>query len=164
MSDGVLLFEVLGHPEPAGSKTAFRNPHTGIVNVVDANRKAKPWQAVVAAAGQQAMSGRVQLTGPLHVEMTFMVRRPKGHYGSGRNSSQIKPSAPAYPIVKPDVLKLARGVEDALTGVVWRDDALIVREGLSKVYAEPEGVLIGVRQLVRFEPALADLGLEVRAA
>ena len=33
----------------------------------------------------------------------------------------------------PDVLKLARGVEDALTGIVWRDDAQIVNESLNKV-------------------------------
>lgn len=37
----------------------------------------------------------------------------------------------------PDVLKLARGVEDALTGIVWRDDAQIVNESLSKVVVAP---------------------------
>jgi len=35
------------------------------------------------------------------------------------------------------VLKLARAVEDALTGVIWADDAQIVDEVIRKRYGRP---------------------------
>jgi Holliday junction resolvase RusA-like endonuclease len=37
----------------------------------------------------------------------------------------------------PDVLKLCRATEDALNGVVWRDDSRNVCMHIEKVYAEP---------------------------
>jgi Holliday junction resolvase RusA-like endonuclease len=44
-----------------------------------------------------------------------------------------------WPAKPPDVLKLARAVEDALTGALWTDDALVVSEYLLKRYAPPGG-------------------------
>jgi Holliday junction resolvase RusA-like endonuclease len=91
------------------------------------------WKRDVAQAAGVAMSGGPLLEGPLLLELSFYVPRPKGHYGA----RGLRPSAPAYPTVKPDVLKLARAVEDALTGTLFRDDAQVVRELLVKVYGEP---------------------------
>jgi predicted short-subunit dehydrogenase-like oxidoreductase (DUF2520 family) len=45
------------------------------------------------------------------------------------------------------VLKLARGVEDALTGIVWRDDAQIVVEHLEKRYGSPARCEVRVKYL-----------------
>jgi Holliday junction resolvase RusA-like endonuclease len=142
-----LTFFVPGKPQPAGSKRAFHNKHTGRSMVVDANANSKPWQAAVAAAGHEAMNGGSLFTGGLHVELCFETVRPKGHYGSGRNAEVLKVSAPVHPTGRPDVLKLGRGVEDALTGVVWRDDAQIVYEVLRKRYAEVAGVYVSVLPL-----------------
>jgi Holliday junction resolvase RusA-like endonuclease len=77
------------------------------------------------------------LNGPLLLELTFWTPRPKGHYGSGKNAGQVRGSAPRHPTVKPDLLKLARAVEDALSGIVYRDDAQITTEILQKAYGEP---------------------------
>lgn len=151
----LLQFTVLGHAAAAGSKRAFKNPRTGKVMVTDANRLAKPWKQEVAAVAYDHHHGEL-LTGPLEVTMTFHVPRPRGHYGSGRNHGQVKSSAPAHPAVKPDVLKLARGVEDALTGIVWRDDAQIVSEHIHKRYGTPERVEIEIRD--------ADVPVEMRKA
>lgn len=71
------------------------------------------------------------MDGPLRLALTFFRPRPKGHYGTGRNAGVLKDSAPDFPTTKPDGLKLARSVEDALTGVVYLDDALIV-EGVQR--------------------------------
>jgi Holliday junction resolvase RusA-like endonuclease len=49
-------------------------------------------------------------------------------------------------VTRPDVLKLARAAEDALTGIVWRDDSQIVHETLAKVYGEPERLEVAVRR------------------
>lgn len=153
----LLMFSVDGTPRPAGSKRAFvprgrngqpimRNGRI-ITTVVDDNAKSRDWKTDVSIAARAAWGARPLLDGPLQVSMTFRRRRPKGHYGSGRNAGVLKPNAEPYPISKPDALKLARGVEDALTGVVWVDDAQIVREVLWKVYvgqSEREGVDVQV--------------------
>ncbi len=144
-----IKFTVHGKPQPAGSKRAFpfikKNGRLG-VSVSDANKNAKPWQAVVTAAALDAMNGRELLRGPLSATFNFYVSRPKSHFGSGKNSGVLKPSAPKYPVTRPDAIKLCRGAEDALTGIVYRDDSQIVREVIEKNYGQPH-VEITVSQL-----------------
>lgn len=141
-----LAFTVLGRAQPGGSKRAFKHNQTGRIIVADDNTKAKPWQAVVAAAGHEAMNGRELLDGPLIVTFTFYTPRPKGHYRTGRNSRLLRDSAPRYPVVRPDVLKLSRAAEDALTSVCWRDDSQIVDELLFKRYGEPARLSVVIAQ------------------
>lgn len=139
----VLSLTVHGTPQPAGSKRAF--VRGGHASVVDANPKAKGWKGQVAQVAGEAWAGKPLLTGPLCVAMAFVRVRPKGHHGkSGLNA---KGRRTPYPIAKPDVLKLARAVEDALTGVVWKDDAQIVDELLKKEWGKTEFVAVEVWDL-----------------
>lgn len=87
------------------------------------------------------------LSGPLVVSFEFVIARPRGHYGTGRNSHRVRPSAPAYPAVKPDTTKLIRSTEDALKGICWNDDSQIVRQYASKSYGSSPGVRITVTPL-----------------
>ena len=133
-------FTVIGTPQPGGSKKGY--PMRGAdgkmhVAIVDVNAKAKPWKACVAAAAREAYDGPL-LRGALIVQMVFCRKRPKGHYRTGKNSHLLKDSAPIYPTTRPDVLKLARSTEDALTGVIWEDDSQTVDLKLAKRYGEPE--------------------------
>lgn len=157
-----LSFTVYGKPEPAGSKRAFAirrgGELTGQVAVSDANPRAKSWQREVADAAREAMQLSsdwtpldVPVLCPVAVSMTFYARRPKGHYGTGRNAAVLKPSAPLYPIGRPDALKLSRGTEDACTGLVWRDDAQVVDLRIGKRYGLPERCEIVVQTI----PAVA---------
>jgi Holliday junction resolvase RusA-like endonuclease len=150
-------FFVRGRPQPAGSKKAFPIRRkagggwvaTGKVAVVDDNPKAKGWQAEVAYAGALAMEAiAVDVwDGPLGLAVTFTLRRPKGHFGTGRNARTVKSSAALWPVVKPDATKLLRAIEDALTGVVWTDDAQVVEQLATKRYGEPEGAHVEVWKL-----------------
>lgn len=138
-------FTVYGVAQPAGSKRAFQNRHTHRIVVVDDAKKSRPWKTDVAQAAGVAMVGRGELLdGPLLLELTFWMPRPKGHFGTGRNAGSVKGSAPRFPIVKPDVTKLVRAVEDALTAVVWRDDAQVVTQTAQKAYGEPARVEVRV--------------------
>lgn len=147
-----IIIRVPGIPKTAGSKKAFpifrgKGPaKTWVRNIVtdDTGQDGKAWRASVQARAFDSMGdiGGTPLDCPLAVSMTFALQRPKGHMGA----KGLRPSAPEYPIVKPDVLKLARAVEDALTGIVWRDDSLIVREVLWKVYGQQPGVEIRVEE------------------
>lgn len=154
MNPPLLTLKILGHAEPAGSKRAFairkgngdfvlRNGVPAI-SVVDDNPKSKGWKKLVAAEARKLWRGRDLLEGPVRLDVTFVRPRPGYHFGTGRNAGVLKPDAPTWCTVKPDALKLARAVEDALTGVVWKDDAQIVDERLLKAYGAPEGVLVRI--------------------
>lgn len=66
----------------------------------------------------------------------------------------MKPLAPIAPIVRPDLLKLARAVEDALSGVLWKDDSQVVVEVLRKRYDEPMGCVVTVKEFARSSDAV----------
>ena len=143
MGGPAVKFTVYGTPKPAGSKRAFVMKGRAIVT--DANPKSRPWKNQVAQVAGETMNGTSVLDGPLSVGMRFYVARPKGHYG--KNGLNAAGRRNPFPAKKPDVLKLARGVEDAMSGVVYRDDAQIVDEHLTKEWGTPERVEIEVWEL-----------------
>lgn len=132
-------FTVLGLPQPAGSKRAFpiwrKDGRLG-VSVVDTNKKVHAWKNAVAIECRKAYDGPL-LTGPISLRMVFYSPRPKWHFGTGKNSSKLKDSAPAYPTVKPDVLKMGRAGEDGCTAIAYCDDAQVVDLHVRKFYGEP---------------------------
>lgn len=119
--------DVLGIPVPQGSKRVFHG------HLVDVNHsKLRDWRALVA----NSVVGQTPLVGPVAVRLDFYLPRPKGHYGSGRNSGMIKPSAPLFPAVKPDIDKLVRACLDALTGMAFRDDSQVCALSARKLFAD----------------------------
>jgi crossover junction endodeoxyribonuclease RusA len=100
----------------------------------ESNPNTAPWRATVAAAALEAMGGRAQLAGPLELRALFVFARPSSHFGTGRNAGTLKSSAPAYRWTKPDLDKLLRAIGDALTGIVYRDDARITIVRAEKHY------------------------------
>lgn len=134
-------FWVPGIPQPGGSKQGFYNPKLGRVIISDANeKKVKPWRAAVSQVASESIS--TMLEGPLRMRMDFVFPRPKGHFGSGKNAGVLKRSAPAFPAVKPDATKLLRSTEDALKGILWKDDSQIVTQAATKRYGEQAGCRI----------------------
>jgi crossover junction endodeoxyribonuclease RusA len=141
--DDNVRFEVWGTAKPAGSKRPFRRGD-GSLGVRDASDGSREWKNLVADKAAEAMEGRPQLEGPLAMLVTFYVLRPKTHYGTGRNAHTLKPGAPVYPSTRPDTLKLTRAVEDALTGIVYRDDAQISMQLAIRRYSDRPRVTIVV--------------------
>lgn len=140
-----IQFFVAGIPKPAGSKRGFFIPKLNRVVIVDANKNAKDWKTDVKHAAQSAYQGPLIIV-PIALKLTFHILRPKGHFRSGRNSALLRDGAPPFPASKPDVLKLARGVEDAMTGIIYQDDAQIVSERLFKRYAAAPGVTVEIAE------------------
>jgi crossover junction endodeoxyribonuclease RusA len=133
-----LSFTVVGTPAPQGSKR-----HVGRGILVESSKLVAPWREAVKWA---ALQHRVSFDGPLRVELRFLLARPKGHYGSGRNAGQVRESAPLFPAARPDIDKLARSTLDGLceSGLI-RDDSQIVSLHLEKRYATREaGCLVTV--------------------
>ena len=135
-------FFVPGQPKTAGSKRAFMRPGMKFPVIVDDCKKGKDWRGDVKRFASESFNGSELLTGPLSVSLTFIMPRPKHHH---RANGQLKETAPLLHTSKPDVLKMARAVEDALTGVVWKDDAQIATEVLTKRYGEKPGCKVSIQ-------------------
>lgn len=115
--------------------------------MVESSNKVKPWRQSVKFAALNAELPTI--TGPVKLEITFYLARPKGHYRTGKHAGEVKESAPQYPATRPDTSKLVRSTEDALTEAgVYKDDSQVVTLVAMKRYADtrPPGATITIRQ------------------
>jgi Holliday junction resolvase RusA-like endonuclease len=146
----LVSFFVHGRPRPQGSKRAFpiRNRAGQVIKtaIVDSSgEEGRAWRSQIRDAAIVAWGDfKPALTGPVSIAFNFTAVRPKGHFGTGRNADRLKLDAPSHPTIAPDLLKLARAVEDSLTSIIYRDDSQIVTEVLSKRYGPIEGVEVAV--------------------
>jgi crossover junction endodeoxyribonuclease RusA len=129
---------VHGTPGPQGSKT--RNAAGALY---ESSAKVKPWRDAVKSAALDALAyddAWQPLNEPVHLLIVFTLRRPKSHYGSGRNAGVVKPSAPEFPTGKPDLDKLVRSTQDALKDAgVLMDDSCVAAVTASKTYTVAGG-------------------------
>lgn len=130
-----ISFRVYGTPKPGGSKRGFLNRHTGRVQIVETCDNAD-WKTSVRLAAVEAMKGKGLLQGPLSLTILFYVPRPKSHFGK----KGLKKHAPGYSMKLPDATKLLRSTEDAMTGIVWHDDAQVATQYVEKRYAVWHGM------------------------
>lgn len=144
-----ISFFVPGLPRPAGSKRAFCLRKGGVLTgraiVTDDNPKSADWKSDVRNAAQAHYKGAL-IEIPVKMTLEFVMPRPKAHYRTGKMSAQMRPDAPYFHYSKPDSTKLTRGVEDALTNVIWKDDSLVVLQVVSKIYGARPGVTIIIEE------------------
>jgi crossover junction endodeoxyribonuclease RusA len=136
-----MQFAVYGlTPAPQGSKR-----HVGNGRMVESSPRLKPWREAVR---QEALAtGELSTDQPVYVHLLFRFRRPKGHYSA---KGELKASAPACHITRPDIDKLARSTLDGITGVLINDDSQVAFLVASKEYALPgelEGCQIEIREI-----------------
>lgn len=122
----MITLTVYGRPAPQGSKR-----HVGNGRMIEMSKHVGNWRDDVRAAALSLQAGQT-LDGPLTVRMVFTIARP---------AAAKKRLAPH---TMPDLSKLARATEDALTSAgIWADDARVVEyTRLAKVYpgADPEAL------------------------
>jgi Holliday junction resolvase RusA-like endonuclease len=114
-----LVFTAHGIPAPQGSKR-----HVGRGIIVESSDRLKPWRDTVKHAAIEAMGNRPMIDEAVYVSMTFFLPRPKT-------------SKRRHPTTRPDLSKLVRAVEDAITDArVWRDDSLVIGLDVWKAYED----------------------------
>lgn len=118
-----MQFEVYGKAQPQGSARAFVNKKTGKVAVTSANPGLRDWRDLVAREAREQMHGLPPLETSVRLGLVFWLARPRS----------VKRDEPT---VKPDLDKLQRAVLDALTGIVYRDDAQVVHIEADKRYCD----------------------------
>ena len=139
----------LGEPAPQGSKTVTR--WGGLREV---SKKVEPWRAVVQYQSEQQYKGPV-ITGPVGLNITFLLPRPKGHWSTAKGKEdRLLPSAPVHHTGTPDADKLLRGLLDPLTvrcgGNVLKDDSQVVELQVRKTYAEryeSTGAIVSITEI-----------------
>jgi Holliday junction resolvase RusA-like endonuclease len=118
-----MTITVYGLPAPQGSKR-----HVGRGIMIESSKKVKPWREAVKWAALEAMDFQPiacapRIGGAVSAEMIFTLPRPKSAKKGAR------------PDKKPDLSKLVRSTEDALTDAgVWEDDARVVSCVARKVF------------------------------
>jgi len=126
-----VTFHVRGLPIAQGSMRAF------VIKgkpVVTANSKGLPaWRQAVNHEAQRVAAGL--MTGPIAVELTFLMPKPK----SAPKKKRI------FATKRPDLDKLVRSVLDAITHVLIADDSQVVELHAHKDYGPP-GVHITVTE------------------
>lgn len=126
-----ITVNVAGTPKPQPRPRAFACRKTGRARVYDAGT-AENWKSCVAKSFEDYAG--LNLSGPLLVEIMFIMPRPKSHW-SKKDGWGLVPSAPVDHIKKPDLDNLAKAVLDCLTEIkVWTDDSIITGLILSKRY------------------------------
>ena len=116
-----LTFTVLGKPAPQGSKR-----HVGRGVMVESSKRCKPWRQDVrhTALDLRPDDWYANMDAAIALSVVFVFARPKSHF---RANGQLKPSAPPHCTGRiGDVSKLVRAVEDAMTGIIYNDDAQII--------------------------------------
>lgn len=141
----MISFFVPGLARPQGSKR-----HVGRGIMVESSKQLKPWRMLVAHEAGIAMKGQALFLKPILLELQFRFQRPKAHYSA---AGTLKPKVPYYPTGRNlgDADKLARAVCDALTGIVFGDDAQVARLRVDKLYSiggEQAGVSVEARELM----------------
>jgi Holliday junction resolvase RusA-like endonuclease len=137
-------FTVVGDPIPQGSMKSMHHRASGQIVSMPDNPKTRPWKNTVTAAAIEAR--QFTATEPVVVQLSFAIRRPNGHYGSGRNAGVLRSSAPTYPGKKPDLDKLVRAVLDSLVEAkVILDDALVTGIRATKWFADTVETGVSVR-------------------
>ncbi len=145
MTDSITI-TVPGIPAPGGSKRVFIVQRTGYkprAVVTDDAKRNKPWRESVAWHARDQYKGE-PMVGPLFVSVWFTMPYRKG---DRRKDGTLKPTAPEFHTVKPDATKLWRAAEDALTGILWHDDAAISRQDILKVYGNEPGLTLTLTRL-----------------
>lgn len=134
MSDSI-SFTVLGKPVPQGSMKAF--VIEGRAHLTSDSKKTMPFRQEVGWMALRALEGLEQpfcaKHEPVWVRLVFFFAKPP----SAKKSR-------TRPVTKPDIDKLCRSCFDAMTGVMWHDDAQIVNVLAEKHFDTNERVEITV--------------------
>jgi len=139
----VIYFFAPGIPRPKGSKKLVRT-RAGRTLMLEASTGERAWAAAVRRAAMAKMAGHELFDGPVYIVVAFYFAHPKSHFTA---KGKLRDDAPRWRIARPDTDKLVRSLGDALSGAVWKDDALVVNLRAFKCYGASDGTVVVVGAL-----------------
>ena len=127
-----LMFEIPGSPIGQGRpKFSTINGHAKAYDP----EKSRNYKAYVRLLATQSMkdSGFTMIEGPCCLSIDAYFEVPKSKSKKFREAAL---SGLEYPTKKPDIDNIIKAIQDALNGLAYKDDALIVRLHTVKLYSE----------------------------
>lgn len=124
-------FIVFGEPQQKGSMRAFMPKGWTRPVLTSTNRNLKAWEELVRARANEARGDREPMAGPVALSIDFYFQRPK------RLLTKSTAGVWQPHISAPDLSKLVRGLEDALSGILFLDDRQVAKLDATKAYAAP---------------------------
>ena len=144
MGEFVLTFTVPGMPQgKARPRVSLKNGKARAYTP----QKTRAYENQVQFSVLQVLPhGFEAITGPVRVDVRAWYRRPKSHYGTGRNAGVLKPQFEnVWPGTVPDLDNVEKAICDSLNGLVWKDDAQVVDMRSRKFYEDELGPRVEVR-------------------
>jgi Holliday junction resolvase RusA-like endonuclease len=137
--------ELPGEPKGKGrprARVASRGGGQQYVQVYQ-DAQTRSYEGMLRLAGAQAMGGRAPLRGALRALVIATFSVPQSWSGKRRKAAL---GGYLWPTGRPDADNLLKTV-DALTGVVWLDDAQVVECVVTKHYGEKPALLVLVTEI-----------------
>lgn len=144
-SNLITEFFVRGKPATGGSKSYRGKGKNGRAIISDSCKRNRKWKALVALHAKQSWDGP-PVPHAIVLRTRFLLARPKADHVAGDPTRPLKARAPQFHVKLPDLTKLLRPTEDAMKGIVFTDDSVIVEHNNKKTYSADgaEGVFIEV--------------------
>lgn len=141
----MIVFTIPGEPVSQGRPRAGkiqRGPKRGQTVLYDPI-ESKTYKRYVSLIARQH-APKTPLEGPLSVRIKIYRNIPKSTTKKDRAliSEGIK-----RPITKPDNTNYAKGIEDALNGIIYKDDSQIVDLQIQKYYSDDPRVEVRVQEI-----------------
>ena len=129
MFNNELRFTIDGDVQPQERPRFSRRGN--FVNTYDPPKSAKYKKYVSEVASKYKLDELID--SPIKLTIDVYIKIPKSY--TKKVKQQIENKELLH-IKKPDVDNLAKGIKDGITGVIWKDDSLIVELIVTKHYSE----------------------------
>lgn len=137
----MIEFIIPGQPVAKGRpKFARRGAHV----VAYTPEKTASYENLVKIAATTAMCGQVPSGKPIALSISINLQIPASWSGKRRAQAEL---GAIYATKKPDADNVLKGIKDGCNGIVWRDDAQVVRVMLEKRYSATPRALVRVIEI-----------------
>jgi len=134
-------FTVPGDPRGKGRPRFSR---VGKFTKTYTDAKTRLYEEKIASAARLAMFPHEPLEGPVAVYMEINVPIPASYSKKRKEACLLGFEMPCK---KPDIDNIAKGILDAMNGIIYKDDVQVVRLSLQKHYSTEPGVYTMIREL-----------------
>ncbi|MCM1513361.1 MAG: RusA family crossover junction endodeoxyribonuclease [Oxalobacter formigenes] len=134
----MITFTVPGIPKGKG-RPRFARSGNRVITYTPPETAA--YENAVKTAAMQAMGGRKPYGGTCEIHIMAAFPIPKSWPESKKRQARLDRIHPAK---KPDLDNVMKTVCDALNGIVWKDDAQVVRAHVTKCYDDNPRVEVTV--------------------
>lgn len=140
---------VRGIPQAQGTARAFVAGGRARI-ATDSNRANSPigaWRSAIATEARLVFGDEPASRAPVRIVGELTWPRPLSHYRAGTPAKGLRADAPRFKASKPDIDKTERAVLDALTGIVYVDDAQVVGLDVVKLWGDTPGAVLAITEV-----------------